>query len=178
MQMEHPLLKNNFKHIKLLLLDVDGVLTDGSIIYDDTGSQIKVFNVKDGLGIRLLMLAGIQVAIATGRRSKALLHRCENLGISLVLDGLSTKTDVLKAIYQQTGIVADEIVFVGDDLMDLPLMKQSGVSIAVADAHELIRLHADMVTLAPGGKGAVREICEMILKARDQWDTVINRFMA
>lgn len=177
MQMEHPLLINNFKQIKLLLLDVDGVLTDGSIIYDDTGSQIKVFNVKDGLGIRLLMLAGIQVAIATGRRSKALLHRCENLGISLVLDGLSTKTDVLNAIYQQTGIVADEIVFVGDDLMDLPLMKQAGISIAVADAHELIRLNADMVTLAPGGKGAVREICEMILKARDQWDTVINRFM-
>jgi len=175
--MEHQIVIDKFKKIKLLLLDVDGVLTDGSIIYDDAGSQIKVFNVKDGLGIRLLMLSGVQVGIATGRRSKALLHRCENLGISLILDGLSTKTDVLNIIYQQTDILADEIAFVGDDLMDLPLMKKSGVSIAVADAHELIRFHADMVTRASGGKGAVREICETILKAKNQWDNVINRFM-
>ncbi len=104
MQMEHQLLIDKLQNIKLLLLDVDGVLTDGSIIYDDAGSQIKVFNVKDGLGIRLLMLSGIQVGIATGRRSKALLHRCENLGISLILDGLSTKADVLNAIYEQTGV--------------------------------------------------------------------------
>lgn len=170
-------LTDKFKHIKLLLLDVDGVLTDGSIIYDDAGSQIKVFNVKDGLGIRLLMLSGVQVGIATGRRSKALLHRCENLGISLILDGLSTKTEVLDVIYHKTGIPADEIAFVGDDILDLPLMKKSGISIAVADAHELIRLHADMVTRAPGGKGAVREICEAMLKARNQWNNVINRFM-
>jgi len=159
------------------LLDVDGVMTDGSIIYDDTGSQIKVFNVKDGLGIRLLMLSGVQVGIATGRRSKALMHRCENLGISLILDGLTTKTEVLNTIYQQTGILADEIAFVGDDLMDLPLMKTSGVSIAVADAHELVRLHADIVTQASGGKGAVREICETVIKARNQWENVISRFM-
>ena len=84
---------------------------------------------------------------------------------------------MLNAVNQQTGILADEIAFVGDDLMDLPLMKKSGVSIAVADAHELIRLHADMVTRASGGKGAVREICETILTARNQWDDVINRFM-
>ncbi|MBI5592988.1 MAG: HAD hydrolase family protein [Deltaproteobacteria bacterium] len=175
--MKHQLLLDKFSKIKLLLLDVDGVLTDGSIIYDDAGSQIKVFDVKDGLGIRLLMLTGVQVGIATGRRSKALLHRCENLGISLILDGLSTKTDALNVIYQQTGILADEIAFVGDDLMDLPLMEKSGVSVAVADAHELIRSRADMVTRAPGGKGAVREICEMVLKAKNQWDNVINRFM-
>ena len=177
MHTEPSLLIDKFKNIKLLLLDVDGVLTDGSIIYDDAGSQIKVFNVRDGMGIRLLMLSGVQVGIATGRRSKALLHRCENLGISLILDGLSTKTDALNAVYQQTGILADEIAFVGDDLMDLPLMEKAGVSIAVADAHELIRQRADMVTRAPGGKGAVREVCETIIKARNQWDDVINRFM-
>lgn len=175
--MEHQSITDKFKKIKLLLLDVDGVLTDGSIIYDDMGSQIKVFNVKDGLGIRLLMLSGVQVGIATGRRSKALLHRCENLGISLILDGLSSKADVLNAIFKQTGILADEIAFVGDDLMDLPLMQKAGISIAVADAHELIRRHADMVTRASGGKGAVREICETVLKARNQWDNVIKRFM-
>jgi len=175
--MEHHHIVDQLKTIKLLLLDVDGVLTDGGIIYDDTGSQIKVFHVRDGLGIRLLMLFGVQVGIATGRRSKALLHRCENLGISLILDGLSTKADVLNEIFQRTGISSDEIAFVGDDLMDLPLMKKCGVSIAVADAHELIRLHAGLVTRSSGGKGAVREICEMILKARNQWEDVINRFM-
>jgi 3-deoxy-D-manno-octulosonate 8-phosphate phosphatase (KDO 8-P phosphatase) len=175
--MKNQLLLDKFKKIKLLLLDVDGVLTDGGIIYDDAGSQIKVFNVKDGLGIRLLMFAGVQVGIATGRRSKALLHRCENLGITLILDGLSTKADVLKAVFQQTGFSADETAYVGDDLMDLPVMKTAGVSIAVADAHELVRRHADMVTLTPGGKGAVREICETILKARNQWDIAVNRFM-
>jgi 3-deoxy-D-manno-octulosonate 8-phosphate phosphatase (KDO 8-P phosphatase) len=176
--MKQKNITDKLKNIKLLLLDVDGVLTDGSIIYDDAGSQIKVFNVRDGLGIRLLMQSGVQVGIATGRRSKALLHRCGNLGISLILDGLTKKSDVLDAIYQQTGILADEIAFIGDDLMDLPLMKNSGVSIAVADAHELIRLNADMVTRAPGGKGAVREICEIILKTKNQWDNAINRFMA
>jgi len=166
-----------FKKIKLLLLDVDGVLTDGSIIYDDMGSQIKIFNAKDGLGIRLVMLAGVQVGIATGRRSQALVHRCENLGISLIFEGLISKIDVLNAIFQRTGIPPDEIAFVGDDLVDLPLMKHVGVSIAVSDAHEIVISHADMVTKASGGKGAVREICETILKATGQWDHVIERFM-
>jgi 3-deoxy-D-manno-octulosonate 8-phosphate phosphatase (KDO 8-P phosphatase) len=175
--MNNQLLADKLNQIKLLLLDVDGVLTDGSIIYDDAGSQIKVFNVKDGLGIRLLMLAGIQVGIATGRRSKALQHRCDNLGITLILDGLSTKADVLKVVYQQTGISADETAYVGDDLMDLTVMRSTGVSFAVADAHELVRLHADMVTHAPGGKGAVREICETILKARNQWESAVSQFM-
>jgi 3-deoxy-D-manno-octulosonate 8-phosphate phosphatase (KDO 8-P phosphatase) len=123
------------------------------------------------------MFAGVQVGIATGRRSKALLHRSENRGITLILDGLSTKADVLKFVFQQTGFLADETAYVGDDLMDLPLMKTAGVSIAVADAHELVRLHADMVTLTSGGKGAVREICETILKARNQWDSAVSRFM-
>jgi 3-deoxy-D-manno-octulosonate 8-phosphate phosphatase (KDO 8-P phosphatase) len=175
--MENQLLSDKLNNIKLLLLDVDGVLTDGSIIYDDSGSQIKVFDVKDGMGIRLLMLSGIQVGIATGRRSKALLHRCENLGISLILDGLSTKAEVLNVVYRQTGIPAYETAYAGDDLMDLPLMKQSGVSFAVADAHELVRRHADIVTRLPGGKGAVREICETILKAKNLWESVIIRFL-
>jgi 3-deoxy-D-manno-octulosonate 8-phosphate phosphatase (KDO 8-P phosphatase) len=168
---------SQLNQIKFLLLDVDGVLTDGSIIYDDAGSQIKVFDVKDGFGIRLLMLCGIQVGIATGRRSQALIHRCNNLGISMIFDGLSSKSDILDIIFHQTGISADQIAFIGDDLMDLPLMKNAGVSFAVADAHELIRTHADMVTNAPGGKGAVREVCEMILKSTENWDNVLKRFL-
>ncbi len=163
--------------IRLLLLDVDGVLTDGSIIYDDNGVQTKRFNVKDGLGLRLLMLAGIQVAIATGRSSKALQHRCRNLGITLVFDGLSTKRDVLNAIYEKTGIARNEIGFVGDDVMDIPLMISAGVSFAVSDAHESIISSADIVTCTKGGQGAVREVCEIILRARGAWDELIKRFL-
>ena len=175
--MKHQLLTDKLNRLRLLLLDVDGVLTDGGIIYDDSGAQIKVFDVKDGLGIRLLMLAGIQVGIATGRRSQALIHRCENLGIKLVLDGLSSKADVPETVFRLTGITPEETGYVGDDLMDLPLMKSSGVSFAVADAHEMIRRQADMVASRPGGKGAVREICEIILIARNQWENVISRFL-
>lgn len=175
--MEFQQILDRLKSIKLLLLDVDGVLTDGSIIYDDSGSQIKQFDVKDGFGIRMLMQSGVQVGIATGRRSRALMHRCENLGITLVLDGLSTKKEVLDTVRHQTGLAADEIAFAGDDLIDLPLMMQCGVSFAVADAHEVIRQHADIVTTRTGGKGAVREICEMILKARNHWESLIARFM-
>jgi 3-deoxy-D-manno-octulosonate 8-phosphate phosphatase (KDO 8-P phosphatase) len=175
--MENQQFSDKLNKIKLLLLDVDGVLTDGSIIYDDSGAQIKVFDVKDGLGIRLLMLAGIQVGIATGRRSQALIHRCENLGISLIMDGLSSKADVLEAVFRQTGILPEETAYVGDDLMDLPLMKSAGVSFAVADAHELVCRQADRVTSRPGGKGAVREICETILIAQNQWEIVIRRFL-
>lgn len=175
--MNDQLFIERLNKIKLLLLDVDGVLTDGSIIYDDNGVQIKVFNVKDGLGLRLLMLSGIQVGIATGRSSMALHHRCRNLGITLVFDGLSTKKDVLNAVYEKTGISQDEIGFVGDDVMDLPLMINAGVSFGVADAHESIISHADMITSAKGGHGAVREVCETILRARGTWDELIKRFI-
>ena len=166
-------LAERLKAIRLLLLDVDGVLTDGSIVYDDAGSEIKTFNVRDGLGVRLLMLAGIQVGIATGRRSKALLHRCANLKITMIFDGLASKSGVLAAINAQAGISANEIAYIGDDLMDISLMQKVGVSIAVADAHPLVISAAHLVSSFPGGKGAVREVCEMILKARGLWDDML-----
>lgn len=168
---------NNLNQIKLLLLDVDGVLTDGAIIYDDNGVQTKLFNPKDGLGIRLLMDAGIKVGIVTGRHSGALVHRCENLGIALVFDGVSDKAAVLPAVCDQTGIAAEQIAFMGDDLPDLPLMKRVGVSVAVADANEIVIAQADLVTEARGGRGAVREVCEKILKSQGLWEAALNRFM-
>ena len=165
-------IENKLKKIKLLLLDVDGVLTDGSIIYNDNSEETKVFNVKDGLGIRLLMEAGINVCIVTGRSSKALYHRCENLGITMLFDGVRDKAAILNIISEQTGVSSEETAFIGDDLPDLPLMKIVGLSIAVADSHETVLKKAYMVTSANGGAGAVREVCEAILKAQELWNNI------
>jgi 3-deoxy-D-manno-octulosonate 8-phosphate phosphatase (KDO 8-P phosphatase) len=167
---------SKLKRIKLLLLDVDGVLTDGGIIYNDNGSEIKVFNVKDGLGMRLLMEAGIHLGIVTGRRSNALYGRCKDLGINLIYDGVGNKIDVLDELLDQTGVSVEEVAFIGDDLPDLALMKIIGLSIAVSDAHKSILDHADMVTSAKGGQGAVREVCETILKAKGLWENILERF--
>jgi len=166
---------NKLKKIKLLLLDVDGVLTDGGIIYNDNGAETKVFNVKDGLGMRLLMEAGIHLGIITGRRSNALYCRCKDLGINLIYDGVRNKIDVLDALLDQTGVSAEEVAFIGDDLPDLKLMKTIGLSIAVGDAHKMILDNADMVTSANGGHGAVREVCETILKAKGLWENILER---
>jgi len=163
------------KRIQLMLLDVDGVLTSGEIIYNDSGEQIKIFSVKDGLGIRLLKEAGIQVGIITGRKGKALQHRCNNLGIELIFDGIRDKSEALERISTQTGISLEAMAFVGDDLPDLPAMNRVGLSIAVGDAAEAVRKAAHITTKAPGGKGAVREVCETILKTQGRWDELIQR---
>lgn len=163
------------KKIKLMLFDVDGVLTDGSIIYNENGKELKIFDVKDGLGIRLLMKADIQVGIVTGRSSEALRHRCKNLGISIVYDGVRDKGALLDNIVKTTGFHSEQIGFVGDDLPDLPLMRKVGYSVAVANAHESVIENADMVTRAKGGAGAVREVCEKILKAQGHWKNLMDQ---
>ena len=164
--------------IRLLLLDVDGVLTDGSITYTDTGEQIKTFNAKDGLGIRLLMAAGINVGIVTARISGALRHRCDNLGITLVFDGAKDKAKALESISTNTQISAAHIAFMGDDLIDLPAMTRAGFAVTVADAPDEVKDRADMITDQPGGKGAVRQVCEAILKAKGLWETSVSRFLS
>jgi len=168
---------NKLKHIKLLILDVDGVLTDGGIIYNDNGVETKIFNVKDGLGIRLLMQAGINLCIATGRRSNALYNRCKNLGIEHIFDGADDKAAIFDLILDRTGVSAEQVAFIGDDLPDLALMKKVGLSIAVADAHKTVLKNANMVTSAKGGNGAVREVCEAILKAQGLWENILERFL-
>jgi len=152
---------------------VDGVLTDGKIIYNDAGSQIKEFNVRDGFGIKLVLAAGIKVAIVTGRKSNALQHRCRDLGIQYVYEGVRQKGRLLGQILEQTKVVADRAAFIGDDIPDLCLMKRIGLPIAVADAHELVKKHADWVTSTAGGRGAVREVCEALLKARGVWEKMV-----
>lgn len=165
---------DRLKRISLLLLDVDGVLTTGEVIYGDDGRETKVFNVRDGLGIRMLMQAGVRVGIVTGRRSMALVHRCSNLGIDLLEDGVRDKAAALAHILRTTGTTAAHTAFVGDDLPDLPIMRRVGVPIAVADAHERVRAIAQWTTHANGGCGAVREISECILKARGDWEALIE----
>jgi 3-deoxy-D-manno-octulosonate 8-phosphate phosphatase (KDO 8-P phosphatase) len=167
--------EERLKKIKMVILDVDGVLTSGDIIYNDKGEQTKIFNVKDGVGIRLLKEAGIKVGIITGRKGQALHHRCVNLGIDLIFDGIKRKDQALEAVATSTGIPMEAMAYVGDDLPDLPAMKRVGLSVAVADAHEILRECAHMTTRARGGKGAVREISEAILKAQGLWDDLIGR---
>jgi 3-deoxy-D-manno-octulosonate 8-phosphate phosphatase (KDO 8-P phosphatase) len=168
----------DFSSVRLLLLDVDGVLTPGDVIYDDNGIQIKTFHVRDGLGIRMLMDAGILAGIITGRKSLALVHRCKNLGIDLLYQGVQDKTLVLKEILEKTGVPARETAYIGDDLPDLAVMKKVGIPIAVADSCEEILECAAHITTRKGGQGAVREICEVILKAKGLWLEVIKRFDA
>lgn len=169
--------ESKLKAINLLLLDVDGVLTDGTIIYNDDGTETKVFSVKDGFGLRMLMDSGVITGIVTGRSSNALNHRCKNLGIHYLFDGVSDKKSILDDIIEKTGVTTDQMAFVGDDLPDIPLMKRVGFPIAVADAHELVRENAVMVTRNKGGQGAVRELCETILKAKNKWDNIANGFL-
>ncbi len=162
--------------VRFLLLDVDGVLTDGRIIYNDRGGETKVFHVRDGLGIRLLIKAGIEVGIVTGRSSRALVHRCRNLGIARVHDGVKDKAAALESILAETGLEARQAAFVADDLPDLPIVGRVGLAVAVADADPIVRRRAGWVTKAPGGGGAVREVAEAILKAQGVWEQVLERF--
>ncbi len=171
-------MKEKLSQIELLLLDVDGVLTDGTITYADSGEQVKSFHSSDGLGLRMLMDAGIGAGIITGRSSKALEHRCKNLGITLLFQGIRDKADALEQICADTGIKKERIAYMGDDLIDLPVMKKVGLSICVADGSQDVKDHADMVTDAPGGKGAVREVCEAVLKSKGLWQTILDRFLA
>lgn len=173
-QLDKNKLTEALKRVRLLLLDVDGVLTDGGIVYSDRGEEIKVFDVKDGLGIRLLMRAGIEVGIVTGRSSKALFHRCRNLGIARIHDGVRDKVAALESILIETGLSETQVAFVADDLPDLPMLSRVGLPVAVADAARIVREKAAWVTKAPGGKGAVRQVCEAILEAQGLWQEAVR----
>ena len=166
---------SRIKKIQMLLLDVDGVLTSGEIIYSDSGEETKIFDVKDGVGIRMLREAGLLVGIITGRKGAALRHRCQNLGIETVFEGVRDKAKLLDRIVSQNKVPLNALAFIGDDLPDLAIMKKVGLAVAVADAHELIRQNAHLITRARGGRGAVREICETILKAQGKWEALIKR---
>jgi len=162
--------------IKLLILDVDGVLTDGRIIYDENGVEYKNFNVKDGLGIGLVKKAGILVYIISGRFSKVTELRAKELGVDKVFQNVDDKLEIFEQIKRETGVVNEEAAFIGDDINDLKLLKTVGFSAAVADASEDIKKHVSVVLQNPGGSGAVREFVEKILKNNGLWERITKQY--
>lgn len=162
--------------IRLLLLDVDGVMTDGGIIYDINGVETKVFNVKDGHGIKMLQRHGIEVGIITGRTSPVVDIRARELGIELVYQGALKKLKSYRDIQQKTGLLDSQIAYVGDDVIDVPVMRRVIFAAAPADALIEARNVAHYVTSCAGGRGAVREVCDLILKGRGLWDEVAARY--
>lgn len=162
--------------IRLLILDVDGVMTDGRIIMDYAGREIKNFDVKDGHGIKVLMRYGIDVVLVTGRRSTVVEHRARDLGISEVHQGVTNKLEIADTILRNRSLNYEHIAFVGDDIVDISLLRRVGFSAAVADAAEDVKKCADYVTIRKGGRGAVREVCEVILKAKGEWTDVAKKY--
>ncbi len=165
------------KPLKYLVLDADGVLTDAQISFTEDGREIKAFNVRDGHGIKLLMRAGIGVAIITGRYSKALEHRAKDLDIEHLVQGAKDKKAALMDLAAGLGIEPREMAYMGDDVVDLPAMALCGLTFAPADAVDMVRERVDIVTSLPGGHGAVREAVEILLKRLGLFDSLMERYV-
>jgi 3-deoxy-D-manno-octulosonate 8-phosphate phosphatase (KDO 8-P phosphatase) len=164
------------KKISLLLLDVDGVLTDGRIIYDTGGIETKAFDVKDGHGLKLLQRVGIRVGLITGRQSEVTRHRARELAIDIVHQGVKDKLLPYRQILTELGLVDEQIAYVGDDVIDLPVLRRVGFAATVADACEEVKPYVHYVTSRLGGRGAVREICDLILKGSGRWQEATARY--
>jgi 3-deoxy-D-manno-octulosonate 8-phosphate phosphatase (KDO 8-P phosphatase) len=163
--------------IKLLLMDCDGVLTDGRIWLFENGEEQKGFHTRDGLGMELWHRAGLRSGIISGRTSSAVEMRARGLGMSFVIQGHENKVQAFADVLGEAGVTNAEVAYIGDDLNDIPLLIQSGLGVAVADAALEAREHAHYVTEALGGFGAVREVIELILKSQDRWDDLINDYI-
>ena len=169
-------IKNIAKNIKLLILDVDGVLTDGSIILDNEGNEYKSFHVRDGHGIKMLQRAGIIVALITGRNSKIVERRAKELGITEVFQKCFDKTVAFNKLVKKYSFSKNEIACIGDDIVDIPIMTKVILPIAVADADNETKKYALMVTGNRGGRGAVREVSDLILKANGIWQEMLDGY--
>jgi 3-deoxy-D-manno-octulosonate 8-phosphate phosphatase (KDO 8-P phosphatase) len=165
------------KKLKLLILDVDGVLTDGKLFFDNQGNEYKSFHARDGHGIKLLRQTGVEVAVISGRKSNSVALRMKNLGIEHVYQGHEHKHGAFNEIIEKLGITPEQAAHVGDDLLDLPIMTRVGLAIAVADANFAVKQHADWCTTLPGGQGAVREVCDFIMHAQGRFDDVLNAYL-
>ena len=161
--------------IRLIILDVDGVLTDGRVYLDGRGEEIKVFHVRDGQGIRLWLDAGYEVGIITGRKSEALAYRAKELGITHVYQGSRDKLEDYRHLLRVTNLMSEEVAMIGDDLPDLPILHHVGLPVAVGDAVSEVKEEAKYITEARGGCGAVREVIEMLLKKQGKWEFIDKR---
>lgn len=164
------------KKIKLFIMDVDGVLTDGRIIYGDDGTEYKSFDVRDGHAIKLAKRAGLKIAIISGRSSDIILRRVKELGIDLLYQDVHDKIEVYEKILKENNLKDEEVAYIGDDLVDLPVLRRVGLSIAVEDAIPQVKEEVSLITKSPGGRGAVRETIEFILISKGLWEDVIKKY--
>ena len=169
-------LDRRLARVQLLLLDVDGVLTDGGVTWNNQGIESKTFHIRDGLGLRAWQKAGGRTGIVTGRSSHVVQLRADELGIGIVRQGVDDKLAAAESLLAEYGLSWEQTAFVGDDLPDLPVVSRCGVGVAVADACPELIAAATIVTRLPGGRGAVREVIERMLKARGSWDAVVARY--
>ena len=165
------------RKLKLLILDVDGVLTDGKLFFDNEGNEYKSFHARDGHGIKLLRQTGVEVAIISGRKSNSVALRMKSLGIEHVYQGHENKVSAFNEILQKLDLTPDQAAHIGDDLLDLPLMTRVGLSIAVADANFAVIERADWCTQLSGGGGAVREVCDFIMQAQGRFDEILTAYL-
>ncbi|MDD5319968.1 MAG: 3-deoxy-manno-octulosonate-8-phosphatase KdsC [Methylococcales bacterium] len=165
------------KKLKLLILDIDGVLTDGKLFFDNQGNEYKSFHARDGHGIKLLRQTGVEVAVISGRKSNSVALRMRNLGIEYVYQGQENKQAAFDEIIKKTGILPEQAAHVGDDLLDLPIMIRVGLAIAVNDANFAVKQRAHWCTTLPGGHGAVREVCDFIMQAQGHFDDIVNFYL-
>ncbi|MDH5257479.1 MAG: 3-deoxy-manno-octulosonate-8-phosphatase KdsC [Gammaproteobacteria bacterium] len=165
------------KNIKLVIFDVDGVLTDGSLFVTHNGEEIKAFNSRDGHGMKMLQSTGVIVAIITGRTSNIVTHRMNELGIEHVYQGVANKYPAFVKLLEKLAITPQETAYVGDDVVDLPVMSHVGLAVAVQDAHEFVKKHAHWQTPACGGKGAARDVCELIMDAQGNLQKELESYL-
>jgi len=165
------------RRIKLILFDVDGVMTDGSLYLADDGQEFKSFNSHDGHGIKMLKSSGVDMGIITGRTSKVVIHRAENLGIEHIYQGVEDKYSAYSELISRLKLSPEETAFMGDDVVDLPVMIRCGLAISVPDAPDIVKERSHYVTERRGGSGAVREVCEFILKSQGNYDEQINKYL-
>jgi len=155
--------------VRMLVFDVDGVLTDGSLFYDNQGQEYKAFNSRDGHGIKMLRASGVETGIITGRTSQIVLHRARNLGIGQIYQGAEDKLEALQSLLRETGLAPEQIAYMGDDVVDLPVLNRCGLAITVPDAPAEVKRRSQVITLANAGRGAAREACELIMRAQGTW---------
>ena len=165
------------KQLKLLILDVDGVLTDGRLFFDQQGNEYKCFHARDGHGLKLLKQTGVEIAVISGRNSPSVALRMKNLGIEHVYQGHENKRMAFNEILQNLQLSPQQVAHVGDDLLDLPIMTQVGFAIAVQDANFAVKQYADWCTQTLGGQGAVREVCDLIMQVQGSFDKVLQGYL-
>jgi len=171
-------LKQRARAVRLLVLDVDGVLTDGTLYYSANGEELKAFNIHDGLGIKMLQAAGLETAIISGRSSAALEKRAQNLAIRHLYQGVEHKLAAFEELLRELSLAPAQTACMGDDLPDLALLERCGLALTVPDAPDVVRTRAHYVTRRAGGRGAVREACELILEAQDQLHSQLAKYLS